>query len=172
MEKGAMKKRISTTPYPGRWRDMPGIRNCPLLFDVRLSQRTKLAAKVLVFEKRRDLHRAWRMVFDSVLSRDCYGVCRHLSELVVFPDGRPDVLEVDPQYYCVIGLCRERLTVEAITHECVHAAFAYSNRKSGKFEWKIDDTDMDEEEICYPAGRIAAAIVKTLHNEDYTISFE
>ena len=108
----------------------------------------------------------WKKFFGTTLGKTCSGVCRPIVTHVVKPDGS-ELLEVDPRYYAVIGLCLERLTFEVIVHESIHAGFAYSNRKAGRFEWRIDEDDLDDEEVCYPSGRIASAIIRTLIADGY-----
>lgn len=71
---------------------------------------------------------------------------------------------VDPVYFCVIGLVRGAISMEAICHEAVHAAYAYTNRVR-TLSWP-GSQDSPEENLCYPAGRIAAEINRKLWKHD------
>ena len=94
------------------------------------------------------------------------GCCSPLTvEHLSFPKGKPEqrFWEVDPRYFCLIALLKDHLRMEIITHECVHAGFAYAARQNQK-QWQKGDV-MDEEEVCYPAGRIAYSVNLFLHEE-------
>ena len=169
MGKGKMRRCLASEPLPRYWRSVPGLDRCPLLFDVELHRHARLAAKVILFRKRSEMLSFWKKFFGTTLGKTCSGVCRPIVTHVVKPDGS-ELLEVDPRYYAVIGLCLERLTFEVIVHESIHAGFAYSNRKAGRFEWRIDEDDLNDEEVCYPSGRIASAIIRTLIADGYEIS--
>lgn len=62
---------------------------------------------------------------------------------------------------------RNALYAEIITHESVHAAFAFSRRtRRRNLPWRDHITDHPEEEIAYPAGAIAQDITSKLYELD------
>lgn len=127
---------------------------------------SKLRAKLLVFDKASNLRRFWSgPLGKGDLGRYCKGAVNGLStEFTSFRKGKKEEawIEADPRYYCVIGLVSGHLYGEIICHESVHAAFNYAKRIR-KSPWDECSRDFDEEEICYPAGRIAAEISNLIH---------
>jgi hypothetical protein len=81
----------------------------------------------------------------------------------VLCNGKPMFLECDPRYFCVIGLTIGNLSMECITHESVHAGFAFAARHRRDF-WVPQPQDYCEEDVAYPAGRIAKRINAFLHD--------
>ena len=71
-------------------------------------------------------------------------------------------MEVDRRYFAAMGLARGHLGMEIITHESVHAAFAYAKRTGTKNIWTRAVDGLDEELVCYPAGNIARRVVTLL----------
>jgi hypothetical protein len=69
--------------------------------------------------------------------------------------------EVDKRYFSVIALAEGKLSCEIICHESVHVGFAYSQRLRRSGMWPYDRDNM-EEKVCYPAGRVMAAINNAL----------
>lgn len=56
--------------------------------------------------------------------------------------------------------------MRVISHESVHAAFAFINRASRNW-WDRQAKSNDEEEVAYPVGEIAANIVRVLNQHGY-----
>lgn len=136
---------------------------------VKLSGYSRLQAKVLVF----DTNKSMRHFFDKVLDRPgqvcpkTQGICTALtSEVIKFhKDGsETHLLEVDPRYFCLIGLIYDHVTPEVVAHECIHAGFAYAARQRRKI-WDGRDDAMPEEEVCYPSGKMISMLFDHLTQE-------
>lgn len=121
----------------------------------------RLRAKLLVFRTPRDLNRFWKTHIGQSLGRYCLGAVNTLTtEVVSFPSGRKRI-EADARFFCVIGLVKPHLTMRIISHEAVHAAFAFAKRRA-RSEWDDRALEFDEEAVAYPAGEIARGIVVAL----------
>lgn len=104
------------------------------------------------------------MRFSQSLGRHCVGAVNALSIQTVNTDNGNVVLtEYDSRYFCIIGLIHGRTDAEIVAHEACHAGFAYASRV--KRPWPNSDV-MDEERVCYPVGRITAAINDFLHEKN------
>jgi hypothetical protein len=128
----------------------------------------RLAAKLLVFASPRDLRRFWKEALGKPdLGAGCVGAVNALGHEAIDygkdGDGKSRWV-CDPRYFCIIGLCLNHLTMEVVTHEAVHAGFCYARRR-GQDPWN-DDRRLGEEDVAYPAGRIAAAINRWLYDRD------
>lgn len=158
-----MRLRHSETPLPRDWSGFPGIRGLLLDNDLQIGS-SRLRAKLLVFDKPRNLRHFWKhCLHKSDPGRECRGAVNGLiSEIIRVPakgkKQRPPTLEADSRYFCIIALVKNYLCMEVICHEAVHAAFSYSKRIK-RSPWDCCTGDFHEEELCYPAGRIAAEIV-------------
>lgn len=144
---------------------MKGVPGLILAHDLSIT-RSRLKAKLLVFKTTKDVRNFWKKFMGDDLGKDCLGFVNRLS-MTYSEKGKeldPSHMEVDPRFFCVIGLCQPYLNMETITHESVHAGFAFSGRKMRAPWWKHIN-GMPEEAVCYPAGRIAAAINRVLHKE-------
>ena len=99
------------------------------------------------------------------LGPQCLGAVNGLGyERVDFTEGQQrSTLVCDPRYFAVMGLVLGHLNMEIVTHESVHAAFAYA-RRHRKDLW-CDPGELEEEAVCYPAGIIAKRINAWLHDE-------
>lgn len=156
--------RFSSKPLPKDWSTLPGSETILFSSDVAVSQRSTIKAKVLVFRDLAALQRFWRLGLSRRKPDEgSYAVVNDVSSTITYlaPKGnakREDVWEVDPTYFCVMGFILGNLSMECITHESVHAAYAYARRVAGRKTWP--DKEDPEEHVCYPAGRIAAAINK------------
>jgi hypothetical protein len=161
--------RLNSDKLPRDWTTLPGSEGISFQSDVAVSPKSSLRLKVLVFRHRADLFRFWkrglawgephpstRAVFNplTVTVEDYSRTPRKLR--------RPPELLVDPRYFGVIGFIEGALTPEYIIHECIHAGFAYSRRVGGNHHWPDDD---EEERVCYPAARLADAVIRSLHNK-------
>ena len=147
---------------PKNWSTHPRIK-VDSEFDVRLGS---LYAKVLIFKNSKDLHGWWKCKIKShyLPKGDTLGAVNGLFYESIPQKGKP-YLQVDPRYFCVIALTKNNLTMEVITHESVHAAYCFIKRKS-RTPWAKLAKENDEEEVAYPAGRIAAAINRELYKRN------
>lgn len=66
------------------------------------------------------------------MSKGAFGAVNALAS-----EGRRGLVYVDPKYFCVIGLTTGSLSMEVITHESVHAGFAFAKRHKKDFWVKI-----------------------------------
>lgn len=162
-----MKVRAIKKPLKRVWARHPAAAGIVLEKDLGVGH-GRLKAKLLVFKNRGCLRAFWRGLhggLNGALSSYCVGAVNGLySEVINFRKGIEEkpYLRVDRRYFCVIGLLVGKLSMEVISHEAVHAAFCYVKRKS-RAPWDVHAKHMDEEAVAYPAGRIAAAINRTLH---------
>ncbi len=132
-------------------------------WDVGVSSGSRLRAKVLLFENKRDLRKFWRdKLGKGDLGSRCPAAVNDLQCHCISNTGK-EHLECDPRYFCVMGFVKSYLGMEIITHEAVHAGFAYAKRVKHK-QWP-NSAECDEESVCYPAGRIASAINRIFHKE-------
>jgi hypothetical protein len=160
--------RVKTkSPLPRIWTTHPAAEGVILETDISPGHGS-LKAKLLVFKDRKSLRKFWKGISHGSLGVTCQGAVNGLYREVIQiqPRGskKPDTvhLEVDPRYFCVIGLVRGFLSMEIISHEAVHAGFAFAKRISGA-PWSARAQDFDEEAVAYPSGRIAAAINRALY---------
>lgn len=124
----------------------------------------RLRAKVLVFDKPANLKRFWQDgLHKGPLGKRCLGAVNALGWYVArfSKAGEVRTIESDHRYFCVIGLVVGHLSMRIISHESVHAAFAFANRKSRAW-WDQEAKKNDEEAIAYPVGEIASGIVTFL----------
>lgn len=136
---------------------------------VKPSPRSRLTMPVLLFRNRWHLHRFWKNVLGKgSLGRGCVGAVNSL-QVFVAPciDGEMGTIhmEVDPNFFAIMGLVKGYTSMEVITHESGHAALSYAKRLQGKSE-EAKMFDFDEEAICYPLGRIASQINWMLHDNN------
>lgn len=148
----------TATPLPRRFTgQFPGI---VLEADVTVTPGARIAAKLLVFRNNAAMRTFWRRALGC---RGGRAICRRTLGAVHTPatewtehPSEQKWMEVDRRYFCVIGLIQTHLTMEVITHEAGHAAFAYVSRQRRiMFE---PARQHDEEGICYPLGIIARGI--------------
>lgn len=132
-----------------------------------------LRMKLLVFKTKKDMREFWHNAEPTKYTGklgDCVGVVSSLCcEVEGFADADDEFdpkphMEVDGRYFAVMALLVGHLGMEVITHESVHAAFAYAKRLRTRSPWTPVLDDLDEEAVCYPAGRIARLVVQSLNN--------
>lgn len=155
---------------PRRWVGHPAAKGIVFEKDIAITPRARLRLKLLVFSRTQDLRRFWKAgLRRGDLGRGCLGAVSCLGSSVFrFTPKHPDGLEhieADRRYFAVVGLCLGHLGMEIITHESVHAAFAFAKR-SQRTPWEAHAKSFDEESICYPAGRIASLINRALGGAD------
>lgn len=164
-----MKVKCGKKPWPPVWGKLVrGVR--PVLEkDLRLPG-GGLRLKLLVFKNKMDLYRFWSKAEPTRhggYTQDCLGVCSDLSYTVEdYPGKGADPVrwhEMDRRYFAVMGLCVGHLGMEVVTHESVHAGFAYARRR-GKRPWDDRLEGLEEEKVCYPAGAVARMVVGALND--------
>lgn len=164
-----MRVRHANLALPRRMVDHPKASGILLEADLRIAPCGTLHAKLLVFKHRAALRAFWRDVLNrpGELSRDTAGAVRPLwcERIRLNAEGAEaeSFMEVDPRYFAIVALVKGFLGMEVICHESVHAACAYARRSRGSVPVRRFTQNDDEEAICYPAGKIAAAINRTLY---------
>lgn len=137
--------------------------------DLRLSDSGRLRAKLLIFKTTAAMRRFWATKlpreYRSNLGRKCLGAVNGLTswaEQINLKTGakRLRVYWQDPRYFCLIALSEKSLSMEVVCHESSHAGCCYAKRTKNT-PWRAV-SEFDEEEIAYPAGRVAAAINRFL----------
>lgn len=162
---------VHGNPIPRVWKNHPAAKRLLLEADIAISSRTRLKAKLLVFETKAALRQFWNkaLPYDGAIGRDTAGVVNSLgSEVCKFGKGGESskpVMKCDPRYFCIIGLTATDLCFEVICHEAVHAAFSYAKRTKARNLWAAPE-ELDEEYVCYPAGKIASSINRLLYDHD------
>ncbi len=140
---------------------LPGMQGLVLETDVRIN-RGRLRLKLLVFHKPIHLQRFWsRVLKKAPLGRGCLGAVNSLKILHENPATGEQKQEVDRRYFAIMGLCSEHLGMEILSHEAVHAGYAYAQRVGKHSPWH-DAFDLDEEHLAYPTGRVACEVVRAL----------
>lgn len=138
--------------------------------DIKVRHTSRLWMKALMFRTNRDLRRFWtERLGREDLCRFTRGVVSALGvEVVSFRKGCPErsVLEVDRRYFCIMGLIAGKVGMEVVSHESVHAGFAYAKRVKRRDLWH-NARALDEEDVCYPAGRIASELNRWCHKRGY-----
>ena len=159
-----MRVRHARRLLPRSFVGHPASRGLIAEHDLRINS-GRLRAKLLIFDRPTSLRSFWKAVRGLGLGRGAVGAVNSLAyERVSFRRAKESLsMECDPRYFCMIGLCKTHLSMEIISHEAVHAGFAYAKRRKGD-AW-IAAMDFDEEFIAYPAGRISAAINRFLFDE-------
>lgn len=147
------------------WRNHRAMRGILLERDIRIGS-SRLAAKLLVFDTRKNFRESWAGACggDRLGPRALAAVHELSVHVIQFgKDGSErQRIEADPRYYCFIGMVRGYLSMENICHEAVHAGWCFARRKARQ-PWDAHVKDNAEEAVCYPAGKIAAAINRVLH---------
>jgi hypothetical protein len=138
--------------------------------DIKVRHTSRLAMKAVMFTTRKGLRGFWKHVIsDGDLGNGCLGCVNKLGhEVHFFPKGGGQIsyIEVDARYFAVMGLIAGHCTMEILCHESVHAGFAYAKRVHKKDLWH-NSKDLDEEDVCYPTGRIAGALAGWCHRHNY-----
>ena len=119
---------LSSSPMPKVWATMPKARGIICEADIRPSASSKLFAKVCVFNNNRDMRHFFAASLGMPGSVDArtLGVCASLTSVVTA--GKGPTWEVDPRYFCFIGLIKKHCTHEVVLHESLHGAFAHYAR--------------------------------------------
>ena len=159
-------KNVITSNLPSKWSEVPGVKGLVAEGDVRVLK-SRVKAKVLIFDSSKNLRHFWKKVLGrSELGKGCLGAVNSMRvEVVDAKTLEYKRTEVDKTYFCIIGLIKDHLTMNIITHEAVHAAFSYDNRfgKKNRFREDFGEDDLDnmgfQEGIAYPTGFIASGIV-------------
>lgn len=155
----------SKRTLPRCWRNHPACKHLVLEQDIAVSPRSRLRAKLLVFDGVRHMRRFIKTALGWNGAK-AGAFCQKLSVdvLTVHKDGRETKLtKRDPRYFAIIVLAKNRLFLEYVVHEANHAAFEYADRVNRMGRWP-DDIDNSEERVCYPTGRIVCAINHALQD--------
>lgn len=125
----------------------------------------RLRAKIVVFDTSKNMRAFWNrrlgLTKHSDIGPRCLGAVNRLSLCFEkIPEGTRTI-QFDRRYFCVIGLLKKHLTMRIISHESVHAGYAFEKRRSRSW-WDVAAKRLDEEAIAYPTGEIAAGIVRFL----------
>lgn len=165
-----MKTRHTPTPLPRSFTAHPDGKGIIAEHDIAVWGHERrgagrLRAKLLVFKSPRAM-RAFSRKALGIDNDEAVGFVSDLSREVItigniHRPGREHILYVDPRYFCLICLVRGHLTMDIITHEACHAGIFFSQRS--RMRWPNQDGAASEA-ICYPTGRIAAAINRFLHD--------
>lgn len=139
--------------------------------DIKLNS---LYMKLLVFKNPKMLRRFWRGVGclskGGILTQNTLAAVAPLTSSVYNYDKTqwPDpYLEVDRRYFSAMCLSRGHIGVGIITHESVHVAFNYSDRRGSRGPWTKEAGGDREELVCYPAGEIARLVVNALYDAGF-----
>lgn len=158
-----MRIKHSKKPLPRCWTKHPKAKGILLEREFGIGG-SRLLAKLLVFDTNRSLRHFWEQCLGKgSVGRCTQGVVRALFfEILTFAkDGTvTGHIEADPRYFCVIGLLKQHLSMEVISHEAVHVAYAYVKRIQ-RTPWDKKAKEFDEEAICYPSG-VAASMMNRL----------
>lgn len=175
-----MKVTIRRGGLPANWAGLPGAVRALGIWDVRVTPRSRLRLKVLVFRTQLDMRRFWSMGLGRHRQRlgPCLGAVNLLvTDRIDQETGRVVERMVDGRYFAVMGLVLRHCCQEVVTHESVHAAIGYAARstrawpsgpdhETGKRGVGLRDPgESANEAVCYAAGRIAervAWIVRSL----------
>lgn len=162
-----MKVSIRRGGLPHNCAGLPGADRALGIWDVRVTPRSRLHLKVLVFRTQRDLRRFWRIGLGKYLG-PCLGAVNLLVEdRIDLKDGRVVERIVDARYFAVMGLVLRHCCQEVVTHESVHAAIGYAARSTRAWPSGMDREarkrgvglrdpgESANEAVCYAAGRIA-----------------
>ncbi len=157
--------------YPGRpqWnprplRLHPGLPASAHAAELKIN-RGRLVLWLVVVDKQRMLPKAWKAMGMGHVGRDTLGAVNAFSTIVYSAKTGKTRLEVDPRVFAFMMLNRENLGMEVITHECGHAAMAYTARvHAAKTPWADTEAGRGdgEEHLCHALGRIARAVVLQL----------
>lgn len=126
-------------------------------------------AKVIVFKNRKSMRHFYANVIPKYRGPDpldvgCQGCVNKLIVAQVDPHTSEVVsVQVDRRYFCIVLLVEGFLSNEVILHEAVHVGFAWDYRTQGVSRYSV--ADMSEENVCYPAGLFADALLKIIEEE-------
>lgn len=160
-----MKKRLTGKQLPRNFSGHPDAEGLILEKDIKIGK-SRLKAKLLVFVNRKSMRNFWKGALGGDLGRNCWGAVNSLMSQVEKIDQEGKIadswLEVDKNYFCIIGLIKGALSAEITTHESVHAGYSYVHRTRANFTpWNEQVAQMWEEKLAYPAGQITGAINDT-----------
>lgn len=156
-----MKTVLSKEPLRRDFTNHPKAKGLILESDVRIN-RGRLRLKLLVFRKPAHLLYFWKHALGKAsLGKGCLGAVNSLKILWDDTVTGKRRQEVDPRYFAIMGLCADHLGMEILSHEAVHAGYAYAQRVGTHSPWH-DAFDLDEEHLAYPTGRVACEVLRTL----------
>lgn len=157
-------------PIPQSFRDHPLAKGLIAEADFNCSKGAVLHCKVLLFSHRGAMNRFFSKALNVRSDKRSLGICAKLvTEVTDYSkSGNTTVrMECDRRYFAVMGLVMGNLCSEIIAHECMHAGFAHAKRiKRSPF---LPYAELDEELVCYPAGRLVGDITEWLHEGRYYV---
>ena len=157
-----MKTIICKTQLPKKkWpKYIKGADRALSIWDISIT-RYGLKAKTLIFKNNRDLCYFWKHgLGKDDLERKCTGAVNSLAIYHHDPvTMEQTAIEVDKNFFCVIGLIKGHMTNEVLTHEAGHAAIHYYRRVNGNKNIWEKKFDFNEEGFCYPLGIIASHLL-------------
>ena len=171
-EKGEpMKVNHSKEHFPRTFDGLPYADRILLNEDFRLHPKSRVWCKLIVLTDKTAMQRflnvngfwgAGRM------GRDSIGACLRMYVTGERYIGEKTIrrLIVDPRYFSVIVLNANNISIESIAHESAHAAFNYAYRKQWKNVWGCRKDELEDEQVCYPVGRISEAVFDILNRND------
>jgi hypothetical protein len=156
-----MKIVRSKRPLPRNFRSHPHGQDIVAEKDLRIGT-SRLRCKLLLFDTRKGLRRFWkRAVSKADLGPQCPGAVNDLRYTKYEVDRKGNQsnhrIEVDPRYFAVIGIVKNEHSALIVTHEAVHAGFAYY-RRVRRTPWDRHIKRSEEEGVAYPAGEIGQGI--------------
>lgn len=156
-----MKVRHSKQSIPRNWERFSKRFGILGEIDIKVRHTSRLWMKTLMFKSIRGMSDFWKEILGhGGLGTNCRGCVNGLAmEHVKFHKGGGETrtMLVDRRYFCIMGLIVGHTSIEVVTHESVHAAFNYAKRVNKRDLWH-GAVDLDEENVCYPAGRIATTL--------------
>ncbi len=129
---------------------------------------TGLYCRYMVFKNVRDMRKVVKHIFRNkwstfrgVITNSTGGICIDTTTRI-WENGVIVYREIEPKIFAFILLVKNNVTPEVIAHESIHAGFAFHRR--AQIEWP-GKTKNEEENICYPAGRIAGHLTTAMQDQ-------
>ena len=156
-----MKKVAANTVLSHPLAGLPVVGKVAHEADMRVTPRSRIRYKVVIFETQHCLLQFWGHFFRYQLPDNALAAVRDVSTTVWGPaNGGTEYLRVDPKYFAVVGLVDRHITTNVLAHEAAHLAYAY-DRRMGKRNPFIDPHN-HEEQLAYPVGIITQQLTDLL----------
>ena len=161
----------NTTGLPKRnWKKLD--ENIVDELNIYITWNARSCVKVLFFKNLKTMRKFWKNNIGGHLENGFRGVTNELGyDKVKFEkDGSEKSTRiVDKNFFSVMGLTLDKLCVESIMHESIHAGYSYQRRTINSRKKWPGEIDMPEERVCYSASRIAYTIMQHLINKNIKI---
>lgn len=133
-------------------------------FDVKAKYGGKLSLKVVVFKDFKGMEDFTDEIIYSGMGTGLHpktaAIVSRLDSKVERYDDQGNLsesfLEVDKNYFAAMCLIKDRINLEVLAHECVHAGYAYAKRTGKAYDERA--LDLDEENVAYPTGYLFTEI--------------